>query len=238
MILKPPSYSSTATLHSCARMYKHSYIDQYQSLDEAVPAFAGSCMAEALLWIHTEGKEMWAKDWEQAHEIATGVLENAYGDFIPSGKHDYLTVGHLEIVLWYYLQFRDPTQVLPLSESGLILAEEKKTFDWPQLIDGNLEMLKVTGIPDLPAIVAGQKAIVDWKCSTMYINDWWAKKFSVIGHQLRTYMEMLRHEYGIQTETACVDGIHIGKKAAEGPEAWVKLKSSRSRLFGPSNYYS
>jgi len=235
--MRPLSYSANATLQSCAQLYDFKYNSQLESFDVSVPAYAGSAMAEALHWLHTEGKEIWILDQVKAHEGAVAALEAAWGEFVtPPGKHSYLTLGHLETVLHYYTLERDPKQVLALSDGHKVLSEVKTTFDWPMLRNGELDMISVTGIPDLPAKVAGQRAVIDWKCTTMYVNDWWAKKFSVIGHQLRTYMEMLRHQYGIETDVAYVDGIHIGKKAAEGPKAWKGLKSVRSRLFGPFNF--
>lgn len=233
-----PSYSRNATLYACPRKYEYGYEWQLESMDVNVPAFAGQCMAEALLHLHTVEKEHWQKDMEKAHQNVVAALEAAWGDFqTPPGKYDYLTVGHLETVLYHYMRDRDPLQVMPLSESGKVLAETKTEFDWPMLQDnGEVELIRVTGIPDIPAVVAGQKAVVDWKCTTMYVNDWWAKKFSVIGHQLRTYMEMLRHEYGITVDTAYVDGIFIGKNAAEDDKYWKTVKSVRSKLFGPFNF--
>lgn len=235
--MKPLSYSANATLMSCAQKYKYGYIDNWEKREESVPAYAGKCMAEALLWLHTEGKDQWKLDTDLAHTGVVEALETSWGDFkTPPGRHEYLTIGHLETVLYYYIRDRHPEQVMPLSERGNILAEQKVTFDWPMQLGDKLDLIKVTGIPDIPALVAGQQVVVDWKCSTLHVNDWWAKKFSVIGHQLRTYMEMMRHEYGIQTVAAYVDGIHIGPKAAQDDKAWSKLKSVRSRLFGPYNF--
>ena len=236
--MKPLSYSANAQLMSCARKYKHSHVDGFEVFDPNVPAFAGQCMAEALLGLHTTHKAQWILgENEKVHQQVTELLENAWGDFTHNvAKYQYLTVGHLETVLWYYINERNPQQVMPLSEGGQILAEEKATFDWPREWKGELDMVKVTGIPDIPAKVAGQNVIVDWKCSTMYISDFWSKKFSVVGHQLRTYMEMLRHHYGIETTAAYVDGIHMGKKAAESAKAWKSLSTQRSRLIGPFNF--
>ena len=236
--MKPLSYSANATLMSCPRAYKHGYVDNFESREASVPAFAGQCMAEALLHLHTVCKPQWILgENEKVHQQVTEQLEKAWGTFNHNvAKYDYLTVGHLESVLWYYILERDPLQVMPLSESGKILAEEKATFDWPYEYNGEVKIIQATGIPDIPAKVAGQNVIVDWKCSTMYITDWWSKKYTDIGHQLKTYMEMLRHEYGIETQAAYIDGINMGKKASESAKVWKNLSSYRSKLFGPFNF--
>ena len=197
--------------------------------------FAGQVAAEGLLHLHVHEKERWKRGENgKVHQNVVDVLEAAWGGFVtpPGSKHHYLTLGHLETVFHYYIHGRDPWQVEPLTESGRVLAERATVFQWPS---AKGELLTIGGKPDIPAIVCGTTAIVDWKCSTQYITDYWAKKFH-IGHQLRTYIAMLRHEYGIKVDTAYVDGIHMGVKAAEGDAAWKNLKSVRSKLFGPYHF--
>jgi len=213
--------------------------------------YAGQVMAKAMEWLHVEAKERWCAAsaltqlsgretalqllCEEGEEIVRG----AWGDFevSPGAKHNYLSAGHLVRVLWWYMNERDPYQVLPLEESGKVLAERATVFDWPKIgKHGGVELLRVGGKPDVPGIVAGQKALVDWKCTTQPVNRWWSMKFETIGHQLRIYMAMLRHAYGIEAECAYVDGIHIGTRADEGVAYWNRVQSVRSKLFGPFNF--
>jgi len=191
-------------------------------------------MSKALLALNTTFKQRWIEGDPDVHFNVCEVLGEAWGDFITplSGKDSFLTLGHLEGVLYYYIKDVDPTQVMPLEESGKILAEEKVTFDWPRLLpSGQVELIQVTGIPDIPALVAGEKCIVDWKCTKSYISDYWAMKFSKIGHQLRTYTALLRHRYGIEVTAARVDGIHMGKNATNS-----SFNGTRRRLFGPYRF--
>lgn len=231
-------YSANSVLQECARKFKHSYIDNLVLPEPNVPMYAGQVMAEALCELHTVQKERWKRgkdEHDTVHQAVCEVLEQSWGEFQtpPGSKHSYLTLGHLESTLWYYIRDRDPFQVEPISESGKILAERATFFEWPAFRNGALELLCIGGKPDIPARVSGEAVIVDWKCSTQYITNFWAKKFSVVGHQLRTYIAMLRHAYGIEVKAAYVDGVHIGAKAASGDEAWKNLESQRSKLFGP-----
>ena len=233
------SYSRTATLAACPRKYENRYEKGWEVSEVNVPMHGGKVMAVGLHALHTEHKAKWQRgDDGEVHEACCEVLERDWGDFItpPGHKHAYLTLGHLETVLWYYIRDRDPWQIEPLVSDGKIIAEEKIKFDWPRIKNGKVELINVTGIPDIPALIAGQRAVVDWKCTTGYVTDWWAKKFSVIGHQLKTYMALLRHAYGIEVECAYVDGVYMGKMASQDDEKWKKRTSARSRLFGPYNF--
>lgn len=233
-------YSSTSRLYECGRKFQHSIVERLTLPEPNVPLYAGQVMAEGLLHLHTVQKERWkrgAAEHDAVHQAVTDILETAWGTFQtpPSAKHHYLTLGHLETVMWYYVSQRDPSQVEPLEESGRVLAEKATTFDWPVVRNGQIEMLRLGGKPDIPALVCGSTAIVDWKCTTQYVTNYWAKKFS-IGHQLRTYMAMLRHAYGIEVTTAYVDGVHMGAKASASDAEWKKLTSVRSKLFGPYHF--
>lgn len=242
-------YSAISTLAECPQKYDYRYNHRLEKFEPSAPLHSGQVMAEALHYLHTDGKDQWralkaykqlaSKDLLQSGlQIAVDdVIRSHWGSFTAQGKHSYLSAQHLIDTLHWYMMERDPDQVLPLEESGIVLAEKATVFDWPvQRPDSSIDIQRVGGKPDIPAIVAGQRAIVDWKCSTQYINIWWAKKFSVIGHQLRIYMSMLRHAYGIKTECAYVDGIHIGKNANKGPSYWNTVKSVRSQLLGPFNF--
>lgn len=231
-------YSSNSRLMECARKYQHSIVERLTLPDPNVPLYAGQVMAEGLLHLHTVEKERWkAGENDAVHNAVVSVLEKSWGDFQtpPSSKHSYLTFGHLETVMHYYIAQRDPWQVEPLEESGRVLAERATVFDWPVIRNGEVEMLRIGGKPDIPALVCGTTAIVDWKCTTQYVSNYWAKKFS-IGHQLRTYIAMLRHAYGIDVKTAYVDGVHMGAKAAANDAEWKKMTSVRSKLFGPYHF--
>lgn len=237
---KITDYTSLSALAACPAYFNYAYNERLQPRggEESAPLHAGIVMAEGYNLLHTELKELWAKDLGEAHWRVCEKLGEAWGDFRSSNtRHAYLTLGHLEIAMLNYMKDRHPSQISPLSDAGEVLAERAVSFQWPLLQeDGSVELLDVAGKPDMPCVVAGQNVIVDLKCTTQNVNVWWAKKFSNIGHQLRIYMSMLRHHYGIYVTGAYVDGVHIGENVGKPDSYWRGVQSVRSRLFGPFNF--
>lgn len=239
MDLKIVDYSSLSCLAACPQKFDYAFNQRLTPIGSAkVPLFAGQVMAEGYNLLHTELKSLWAKDLDAAHKEVCYKLEDSWGAFVtPStSKHSYLTLGHLEIVMYNYMRDRDPTQITPLADAGKVLAEKAVSFQWPLQTEFGVELQTVAGKPDMPCRVAGQNVIVDLKCTTGWVNEWWAKKFSTIGHQLRIYMAMLQQHYGIYVTAAYVDGVYMGEKAAEPDSYWKTVKSTRGKLFGPFNF--
>jgi hypothetical protein len=112
-------------------------------------------------------------------------------------------------------------------------------FDWAHSTpEGAVKVITVGGKPDIPARVAEQNVIVDWKCTTQPITNWWVERFHTIGHQVRIYIAMMRFHYGIYVESAYIDGIHIGEHASADDAKWKTLKTPRSKMFGPFTFSS
>ncbi len=99
-----------------------------------------------------------------------------------------------------------------LGESKLIMSFNVKGRD-----------LVYSGIPDLPVTKQdGSLWAMDHKSTSSYLSDWWAKSFEV-SNQLRGYMAMLRSLTGIVPQGGIINGIHVGKNAANPNSKAVKF---------------
>lgn len=221
-----PDYSALSTQAECARKFQWQYRERLRSREPNAPLHAGSALHEALNYIYTE-----AWDFGAASEL----LADAWGSFRtpPNSKHGYLTLGHLQVVLANYMEERE-AQPTALEESGAAtqLAEEALVFDW---VNSDGEVERIGGKPDLPRELSGRRYIVDHKASTIWVNSYWALKFK-LGFQFRIYCAALKQLTGIRYEGAYVNGIYMGKHAADGPEKWIKRQSAPNSLFGPYHY--
>lgn len=211
-------YSSLATAAACPRKFKHKYIDYLESPEKPVPMHAGSAMHAALHALYTDVWDL---------EVAIYAMREAWGDFRtpPGSKHGYLTLGHLEIILADYMETRDPTE-LGQVKSAAQYAEKAVVFDWPDA-DGNL--LRLGGMLDMTAEISGQKFIIDNKCTTGWLNDYWALNFK-IGHQFRIYAAAMQVLTGEVYDGVYINGVYIGQPPKSG---WKNVKSVPSKLFGP-----
>ena len=224
-------YSAASTLHACSRKFQYQY-EQGLRPKGGDPAYlhGGSAFHEALHSLYTLRWDLGA---------AMDALRAGWGDFITPrvGKHAYLTLGHLELVLERY--FEDRTQNPTALEKGAIEgaerlhAEDAIVFDWPGK-DGRL--LRVGGKIDLPTMLAGERFIVDHKTTTSWLNNWWFAERFTLGHQFRVYGAAMKALTGETYSGAYVNGIYIGEKATDPPEAWKKRQSVPNSLFGPISF--
>lgn len=219
-------YSALSTQAECARKYHWQYRERLRSRQPNVPMHAGNVMHDGLNYIYTE-------DWN--YYEAADLLSHSWAGFRtpPTSKHGYLTLGHLQVVLQNYMDDRE-AQPTALEESGAAtqLAEEALVFDW---VNSDGEVQRIGGKPDLPRELNGRRYIIDHKCSTMWVNSYWALKFK-LGFQFRIYCAALRELTGVRYDGAYVNGIYIGKYAADPPEKWQNRQSAPAVLFGPFHY--
>lgn len=219
-------FSALSTAADCWRKYFYKYLQRLIPADEGGtnPPYlhGGKVGHKVMLHLYTQG---W--DLEEALEI----LRAEWGTYQPFGKHDYLTLGHMELAIEDY--FNDRTEnPTALEASGQIEsrsdAEQALVFDWKH---GD-ESVRVGGIPDLPTSFASQRYIVDNKFTTSWINSRWADKFR-IGHQFRIYCAALFATTGIKYDGAYINAIYMGTQPKSG---WSKVQSVPNQLFGPYHY--
>lgn len=219
-------FSSLSTAASCLRKFKHKYVDRLDTPGPNPAMHAGSAL-------HAAFEVLYGERWDLG--AALDALAEAWAGFRtpPNHKHSYLSLGHLEIVLENYVDDRERSPTI-LEKATVVGSgvEGATVFEWP---DAEGEILRVGGVPDIAIEVAGQRYIVDHKATTSWLNDWWAKGFSM-SHQFKIYCAMMQHVYGLRFDGAYVNGVYMGEAAADEDRDWSQQKSSPNRLFGPFNY--
>lgn len=215
-------YTALSTAAECGRKFKHKYRDRLRERTPNVPMFAGQVAHVGLDVLYTHAWDI---------DLAIEAMRDEWGDFKPLGKHSYLTFGHLSIALRNYFEDRSENPTA-LEGAAYESAEDTFIFDWPNA-DG--ELVTVGGKPDLPCEIASQRYIVDHKLTTQWVNTYWALRWK-LGHQFRIYCAAMSNLFERSYDGAYVNGIHMGKAAADEPTKWKKRKSSPNRLFGPYDY--
>ena len=216
-----PDYSYISTFARCPRRGYYAHVLGLEPPEPNIPALAGTAMHAALHVLYTQ-----AWDYDAARE----ALAASWGDLKPSGRYEWLTLGHLEIVLRNYMEDRRPDEVGQVVEIGTTLDENAVVFDWK---NAKGESIRLGGKIDLPRLIANQRYVIDHKTTTSWLNEWWLKERYPLLHQARIYVAALQALTGERYEGAYINGIYIGQFAADEPAAWAKRKSVRSKLFGP-----
>lgn len=215
------SYSSLATLASCAEKFRLAYVEEIEPPGVNLPQVAGTAFDAALNRLYVSG-------WDEAEAIA--ALEAAWGDIRPplGAKHGHLTLDFLRERVRTYMREREARPTL--METGEVLtgfSGVMHAFEWA---DAAGRVVRVRGIPDFAIRdTSGRIFVVDLKTTSAWISDWWMTQFR-IGHQLRIYAAMVETLTGEQVAGGLINAVYVGEKALDPPEAWTRRKSAPSRL--------
>jgi hypothetical protein len=215
------SYSSLATLASCAEKFRLGYVEKLATRESA-PQRAGTAFDAAINHLYVVG-------WDEAG--ASDALKRSWNGFrSPLGsKHDHLTEGFLLRRLSLYMREREEAPTL--LERGEILtgfSGVTHVFEWPG-DDGKI--LRLRGVPDFAVRdrETGRTYVVDLKTTNAWISDHWMMRFR-IGHQLRIYAAMIQTMTGETVKGGLINAVYVGEKALDAPEAWKRRKSVPSAL--------
>lgn len=218
-------YSALSILASCARLYQLKYKRHLRPEGDEPPYLRGGQAGHAAL------NALYTQDWDL--ELALAALAEEWGDYTPKGKHDYLTLGHMELVIEDYMRDREENPTVLEAEKATPLrlnAEQALVVEWPHPFTG--EVLEIGGKVDLPTAMTTQNYIVDHKFTTSWVNSRWATRFQ-IGHQFRIYVAMLQVLTGQKFEGAYVNAVYMGQPPKSG---WDNVKSNPNTLYGPFHY--
>lgn len=224
MTPRTESYSSLATLASCAQKYAFAYVEGLEDPSLNLAQHNGSAMHEAFRVLYRGG-------WDAAKlPEALRTLRAAWGDVTPpfGDKKDFLTLAYAERRLRAYVDEREraPT-VLETSEVIDAFTEEMHEFEWYAENGG---IVRTRGIPDLVLRDAGGLLVVDNKFPTStWISDYYWLRYS-LGFQLRIYAAMVEQKSGEHVKGALINAVCCNEKGADPPEAWTRRKSAPSAI--------
>lgn len=194
-------HSFASTILACPRKHFHAFEQHLSPLEESIPMVVGSAMHKALAVLYKRG----FNEVEAAITAMESYLEEKRLRLPPTGTFDYITAGHLRVVLENYVDHWGTKEVLTVSA----LVEEPVVA--PLEIDGAWQ--HVGGIPDLIVRDGGVALCLDHKCTTSYIgaNLYNRLKFS---HQFRIYCLLMETLLGEPVRGAIANAIYIGKGAS------------------------
>ena len=216
------SYSSLATLASCAEKYRLSYVERLEE-PETVAQTNGKAMHAAANVLYVGGFD--AGRVEAAKEAALAAWGETRSGL--ASKKPWLTKGFLEARIEAYVEERTrrPT-MLEEAEVVAAYAEEMHVFDW----SGPRGLVRVRGMPDLVVRSGGKTFVVDHKFPTSgYLTDFYFLRFS-LGFQLRIYAAMYQNLTGEVVAGGFINAVSCGEKSVDPPEKWKTRKSAPSAL--------
>lgn len=210
------SYSSLATLASCAQKFAWTYVEEIEEPTPSAPQHAGTVFDAGINMLYLGG-------WDVENALAR--MAETWGDFrTPVGsKYGHLTLPFLEERLRLYVAEREasPT-IMETGKVSPIFSGEAHVFDWRGI------RLKV--IPDFVVEDAsGRVWVTDLKTTSSWITEHWMLKFR-IGHQLRLYAAAVQEITGTRVSGGLINAVYVGEKALDPPEAWRRRKSTPSAL--------
>jgi hypothetical protein len=215
------SYSSLSLLASCAQKYQYVKGERLETPGIYLPTHAGSAFHAAL-------RVLYKTLWDEASAI--DAMREEWGDVTPplGSKHAWLTFPWMVERLKAYMAEREASPTaLELGEALTDVTEERIIHQWTNEAG---DLVEIEGLVDLPLKDGRRYLVVDHKCTTMWVNDFWAKKFRV-GMQLRVYAALPSSLTGNIFDGGYINGIYIGEKALDPPKAWEKRKSAPSKLI-------
>lgn len=211
-----PSHSRLNSLHSCRRKYFYHYHIGLRGKTDFPPAFAGSCGHVALDTWHRTGSKA----------LALVAAAEAWGPKRFHGDWDFLTPGHLDIVLQNYMEspHTQGWEVVRLRwadvRSNVLLAS-----DVQEAADGYLQLAEASFVVDVPGlgpvncrpdlILRGANGfrVVDHKFTTGYLGSKMYNQ-AKFGHQLRLYALAMSALLGEPVLEGAVNGIYMGSTAS------------------------
>ena len=209
------SYSSLATLASCAQKFAYTYVEEIEEPTPSAPQHAGTVFDAGINTLYLQG-------WNV--EAALERMEETWGDFrTPAGsKYAHLTLPFLQERLRLYVSEREesPT-IMELGEVSPIFSGEAHVFEW--------KGIRLKAIPDFILTHGGKTWVTDLKTTSSWITDHWMLKFR-IGHQLRLYAAAVQEITGTRVSGGLINAVYVGEKALDPPEAWRRRKSTPSAL--------
>lgn len=217
-----PDYSYLSAYESCARKFYYEHERGLTSPEVNPHLRAGQA-------VH-DGLEVFYKQRDQ--EAAVDALRSTWdGLTLPPGHDaDYLSAGHLEVVLRNYMDAHEdePRQVVRAFDE--IFGERVFVVELDGLqLGGKIDLLEVTD--------NGRYFLRDFKTSGSWINDYWmSQRKHDLGHQMRLYWAATEAELDITLDGVYIDAIYTGEAAAESDRDWSDQASSPWRLFGPYSY--
>lgn len=190
-----PDHSFLSDTAHCQRLAYYKYERGLESVEPgSPPMIAGSAGHAGLAALYAD----------EPIEEAIGKMHEYLdrNELKAAGRYDYLTSGHMEVVLRnYYDHWRD-------KEPYTII----ETIEEPIVADIGVGF-EVGGIPDL-IVQDGEGAYLalDHKFTAGYIGSrlYNRTKFT---HQLRTYALLTRAKFGIHIQGGVVNAIYMGKHA-------------------------
>lgn len=219
-----PDYSYLSRFRECPRKHFYSAELGIESPEKVPVLKAGTAIHEGLDALHA------SEDWDV--DSAIQAMAESWGDYsVPrTHKHSFLTPGHMEIILRNYADHYRNRPRETYAVGSELFSERSFSVDWDGVtVGGRIDLLEQTADGDL--------YLVDHKCTTSWLNKWWAQKKGFdIGHQLRLYTAAIERELDTNLAGAYVSGVYMGEKAADPPEKWENRKSSQFRLFGPFSF--
>jgi hypothetical protein len=195
---KIPDFSYLNCLLECPRKFYLRHVRPIEPKEGSILLKAGTAGHAALAeWYHP--KSMYSL------ECALDALHAHYEDVVPAGRYDFLTLGHMEVILKNFHDYwlgRCPWDVVERIEEPLV-AE----------IDGT----EFGGIPDLMVEEHGDLLVCDHKFTTTYLGGhlYNRVKFSP---QLRIYCVLATAFYKTPVRSGVINAIYMGDKASN-PES-------------------
>lgn len=241
-------YSFLSTAADCLRRHQLTYEEGWVPRETAMPLIAGSAIHAGVDRLLTSGKGAVDQAVEEALKHYDGVV------IPPASKFAYLTPGHIEVIVRNYADMQlgavdlKPIRIsvddlrgeyleyldINAQEDGYLrIAETPLAVKWWD--DTKTEHIVYAGKLDWPTTISGYDYIVDHKCTSQSLSQWWADRYA-FSHQLRGYVAILQILTGRKFAGAFVNAIHMGPNATRPPSEWAKLKGEPFRLFGPYNY--
>ena len=206
------SYSSLATLASCAARYNFTYNERLEPQGVGLPSHLGTVL-------HAAFKVLYRGGWggEGRLEESREALVAEWGDVKPplGAKKAWITLSYALARLDTYVEDRSKSKTtLELAEVVAAFSEELHEFDW---VDASGRLVRVRGVPDFVVRHEGKTYVVDHKTTTSGkygISDFYPDTSKVmaevvseraeqqkaleytLGHQLRVYAAMYENLTG------------------------------------------
>jgi hypothetical protein len=211
-----PSHSRLSSLHQCRRKYFYHYFLGLRSKQDFPPAFAGSCG-------HV-GLDVWHRTGDKSAALAASAI--TWGPKRFHGDWDFLTAGHLDIVLQQYMEslHTQDWEVVRLRLSDL-RSDRLLATDVTEAADGYLQLAEASFVVDVPGLgpvnvrpdllLRGSNGLrmVDHKFTTSYLGSKMYNQ-AKFGHQLRLYALAMAALTGEPVLEGSVNGIYMGSTAS------------------------
>lgn len=209
-------HSYLSTYAACPRKHFHRYEENLEPVGGSAPLNAGSAL-------HAGIHALIVHNWDV--EKGLEALRAEWGAVTLEDGQEHLTRGHCEIVLRNFCDDHRNTFHVVCNAEGEPYGEMALATE---LGDG----LQYGGKVDLVVQHGGALYVLDWKCTSSWVSETWAKPHKM-SHQMRGYVRLVREVLGLPVEGAYIFGVYMGPQAADPPEKWARRKSKRSLLCGP-----